>query len=486
MAPPKRKRRDDSSERPVFDRVPPQNIEAERSVLGAMLLNPDVIGTAIEILRDSPAETFYVEAHQHLYQAVLELFRRSTPVDSVTLMEQLSKDGTLESAGGVSYIAGLTAAVPTSANTEHYAKIVLEAALLRKLISTCSRIAGDAYVPQEPVEKILDQAEAEIFRIAERRQLNPIHHVGDLLEAGIHRIEEQLKAGTGITGVPTGFGQLDTMLSGMQPSDMIVLAARPSVGKTAFSLNVASHAAVHHNKRVIVFSLEMAKEQLVQRLLCMEGQVDSSRLRSGFLAKAEFPKLQRAAGTLMNAPLYIDDTPNISVIELRSKARRHAAQHGGVDLMIIDYLQLMTGAARSESRQVEIAEISRFIKGLARELRCPVVALSQLSREAEKDDTGQPKLSHLRESGAIEQDADVVLMLSRAPAHEAEGRDNLIRVTVAKQRNGPTGYIDLLFEKNIQRFRNIGAPPPGTTPPEPAHHGGPPPEDLYDEDDAPF
>lgn len=486
MAPPKRKRRDDSGGPPVFDRVPPQNIEAERSVLGAMLLNPDVIGSAIEILRDTPAETFYVEAHQHLYQAVLDLFRKSVPVDSVTLMEQMNRDGTLEAAGGVSYIAGLTSAVPTSANIEYYAKIVLESALLRRLISTCSRIAGDAYAPQEAVEKILDQAEAEIFKIAERRQLNPIYHVGDLLEEGIHRIEEQLKIGTGITGVPTGFGQLDQMLSGLQPSDMIVLAARPSVGKTAFSLNFASHAAVHHQKKVIVFSLEMAKEQLVQRLLCMEGHVDSSRLRSGFLAKAEFPKLQRAAGVLMNAPLFIDDTPNISVIELRSKARRHAAQHGGVDLIVIDYLQLMTGAARSESRQVEIAEISRFVKGLARELRCPVVALSQLSREAEKDDTGQPKLSHLRESGAIEQDADVVMMLGRAPAHETEGRENVIRVTVAKQRNGPTGFIDLLFEKNIQRFHTMGAPSSGPEPPPPPHHGGPPPEDIYDDDEAPF
>jgi len=486
VPPPRRKRRDDDGGKPVFDRVPPQNIEAERSVLGAMLLNPDVVGTAIEILRDDPSGTFYVEAHQHLYMAMLELFRHSTPVDSVTLYEQLNKDGTLDSSGGMSYIAGLTASVPTSANIEFYAKIVLESALLRRLISTCSRIAGEAYATEEPVEKILDQAEAAIFQIAERRQLNPVHHVGDLLEEGIHRIEEQIKAGTGITGVPTGFGQLDQMLSGLQPSDMIVLAARPSVGKTAFALNVAAHAAIHHKKKVIVFSLEMAKEQLVQRLLCMEGQVDSSRLRSGFLAKAEFPKLQRAAGVLMNAPLYIDDTPNISVIELRSKARRHAAQHGGVDLIIIDYLQLMTGAARSESRQVEIAEISRFIKGIARELRAPVVALSQLSREAEKDDSGLPKLSHLRESGAIEQDADVVMMLARAPAHESEGRENVIRINIAKQRNGPTGFMDLLFEKNIQRFRTIGGPPPGADAP-PDHSSGPPPEEYYaEDDDAPF
>jgi len=472
---------------PVFDRTPPQNIEAERSVLGAMLLNPEAVGGAIEILRDNPVETFYIEAHQHVFQAILNLFRRSVPVDGVTILEQLSKDGVLEQAGGASYIGELVTAVPTSANIEYYAKIVLEAALLRRLISTCSRIAGTAYEPEgEPVEKILDRAEGEIFQIAERRQLNPIHRVGDLLDDGIRRIEDQLKQGSGITGVPTGYGQLDTMLSGLQPSDMIILAARPSVGKTAFSLNIAAHAATQLNRSVIVFSLEMSKEQLVQRLLCMEGQVDSGRLRSGFLARAEFPKLQRAASVLLNAPLYIDDTPNISVIELRSKARRHAAQHG-VDLIIIDYLQLMTGAARSESRQVEIAEISRFIKGLARELRCPVLALSQLSREAEKDDSGMPKLSHLRESGAIEQDADVVMMLSRPPAHESEGRENVIRVNIAKQRNGPTGFIELLFERNIQRFRNLddGGNRGGASPP-PGGPSGPPPEEAYEEDETPF
>jgi len=436
---------------PLFDRTPPQSIEAERSVLGAMLLNPDAVGAAIEILRENAADTFYIEAHQHVYEAILALFRRNTPVDSTTVYEQLVRNGTLEAAGGASYIADLTGAVPTSANVEHYARIVLEAALLRKIIATCTRLAGEAYKAEGNVDALLDRAEADIFAIAERRQLNPIYAVSELLEEGIKRIEDQIRSGTGITGLATGFSKLDELLSGFQPSDMIVLAARPAVGKTALALNIAAHAANQLGKSILLFSLEMAKEQLVQRLLCMVGHVDSGRLRSGYLAHNEFPKLQRAAGVLSKAKIYIDETPNITILELRSKARRHAAQYP-VDLIVIDYLQLMSGAGRPETRQLEIAEISRSVKGLARELRVPVLALSQLSREAEKDESGIPKLSHLRESGAIEQDADVVLMLSRPPAHESEGRENILRLNVAKQRNGPTGSMELVFEKNIQRF----------------------------------
>ncbi len=475
-----------------FDRTPPQNIEAERSVLGAMLLNPDAVGPAVEVLHDEGDDVFYVEAHRILYNAIIALYRRNTPVDAVTLMERLQTDGDLDTAGGASYIAELTGAVPTSANIEYYAKIVLEKALMRRVISTCTRLAGDAYREEDEVDTLLDRAESEIFQIAEKRQVNPIYKVSDLLDEGIQRIEDQMKAGTGLTGVPSGYTKLDEMLSGFQPSDMIILAARPSVGKTAFALNACAHAAVHEGKGVIFFSLEMAKEQLVQRLLCMEGRVDSSRLRSGFLAKAEFPKLQHAAAALNRANLFIDDTPNISVMELRSKARRHASQHQ-VDMVVVDYLQLMSGGGgRAESRQVEISEISRSIKGLARELRCPIIALSQLSREAEKDDSsGGPKLSHLRESGAIEQDADVVMMLSRPPISEQEGRENVIRINIAKQRNGPTGHLELLFEKNIQRFHNLGEggmvqhePPPGE-----AYDGGDPSfeyNESYDEDEMPF
>jgi len=481
---------------PVFDRTPPQSIEAERSVLGAMLLNPSAVGTAIEVLREHATDVFYVEAHQHIYEAVLSLFRRAMPVDPTTLVEQLNRDGKLDAAGGAAYLGELSGAVPTSANIEYYAKIVLEAALLRRVISTCTRLAGEAYKAQGEVEGLLDRAEAEIFQIAEQRQLSPIYKVSELLEGSIHRIEEQMKSSTGITGVATGFTRLDTMLSGLQPSDMIVLAARPSVGKTAFALNIASHITNRLNKSAMLFSLEMSKEQLVQRLLCMEGQVDSGRLRTGFLARSEFPKLQRAAQTLSRAELYIDDTPNIGILEIRSKARRHASQHP-LDVIIIDYLQLMSGAGRFENRQVEIAHISRAVKGLARELRLPVMALSQLSREAEKDDTGMPKLSHLRESGAIEQDADVVLMLSRLPAHESEGRENVLRLNIAKQRNGPTGHVELLFEKNIQRFRMLaGEGPVHAAPSEPAaavdydyEDDIEDPQDvqeIYEEDDTPF
>lgn len=467
----------------LFDRTPPQSLDAERSVLGAMLLNPNAVGAAIEILQESSSETFYVAAHQRIYEAAVALFKRNMPVDPVTLLEQLSRDGTLESSGGASYIAELTTAVPTSANIEHYARLVLESALLRKIITTCTRIAGEAYQPDDSVDKLLDRAEADIFSIAERRQLNPVYRIGDLLEDGIHRIEEQIKSQTGVTGVGTGYGKLDELLSGFQPSDMIILAARPSVGKTAFALNIAANASTELGRGVLMFSLEMSKEQLVQRLLCMVGHVDSQRLRSGYLARGEFHKLPQAADKLSRANLYIDETPNINVLELRSKARRHAAQHT-VDLVIIDYLQLMTTGGRAENRQVEIAEISRAIKGLARQLRVPVLALSQLSREAEKDDSGIPKLSHLRESGAIEQDADVVLMLSRPKAYESEGRDNVLRLDVAKQRNGPTGFVELLFEKSYQRFHSLveGAGAPVREPDSGVAFDAA----SYEEDDTPF
>jgi len=451
--------------RPVFDRVPPQNVEAERSVLGAMLLNPEAVGIAIEILQEQANDLFYVEAHQHIYQAMVDLFRRNSPVDEITLLDQLNQSGKLEAAGGVSAISDLVGAVPTSANVEYYAEIVRDAAVLRRIITICTGIVGEAYAAQGDVSDLLNKVEEQVFSIAQTRQINPIRQVSELLEASIKKIEEIIQSKSGITGLATGFSRLDQMLSGLQPSDMVVLAARPSVGKTAFALNIAAHAAIKENKSVLLFSLEMAKEQLVQRLICMEGRINSVRLRTGFLAHSEFPKLQKAAEVLSTAPLFIDDTPGISILDLRAKARRHASQHS-LDLVVIDYLQLMTGSGRFESRQTEISAISRAIKGVARELSIPVVALSQLSREAEKDDAGMPKLSHLRESGAIEQDADVVMMLSRPPAHEAEENENLIRLTVAKQRNGPTGRVELLFDRTVQRFADVATgveeePPPG-------------------------
>ncbi|MCL4217197.1 MAG: replicative DNA helicase [Candidatus Hydrogenedentes bacterium] len=445
-----------------LDRVPPQNVDAERSVLGAMLLNPDAVGSAVEILRDD-ASVFYVEAHQHIYHGIISLYRENTPIDSVTLVEQLTRDGRLEQSGNVSYVADLTNAVPTSANIEHYARIVLDTALMRRIISVCSLVAGEAYGYKGDVASLLDRAESHIMNIGESRQLNPVVKVSDLVEESVKRIEQIIKSRSGFTGLPTGFSKLDQLLSGMQPSDMIIMAARPSVGKTAFALNIASHVGLREKKNVLIFSLEMAKEQLVTRMLCMEGHINSRRLRDGFLASAEFPKLQTAAAKLHRASVYIDDTPNISVLELKSKARRHKQKHDNqLDLVIVDYLQLMRCPGVNEGRQAEIAEISRSIKGLARELSCPVIALSQLNREADKDDTGTPKLSQLRESGAIEQDADVVLMLWRPPAHkrgkgeepDPEDRDNdkLIHVNIAKQRNGPTGKFDLFFDRDVQRF----------------------------------
>jgi replicative DNA helicase len=421
-----------------------------------MLLNPDAAGSAIEVLRDAGADAFYVEAHQQIYSALLTLYHKSVPADPVTLYDQLALDGRLETSGGAAYISELLSAVPTSASVAHYAQIVVDAAVRRRLISSCSTIVGNAYEGEGEVTELLDEAESSIFAISQTRQSNPIYKVADIVPDSVAQIEQMIQAHSGVRGIPTGYEDLDTMLSGLQPSDMIVLAARPSVGKTAFALNIARNIAVKDKHGVLLFSLEMAKEQLTQRLLCMEGRIDSARLRAGFLARDEMPKLIPAAGRLSDAPIYIDETPNISMLELRSKSRRHMAQYD-VKLIIIDYMQLMSsGMSRHvESRQVEISEISRGIKGLARELRVPVIALSQLSREAEKDDTGQPKLSHLRESGSIEQDADVVMILWRPPESKLQQGDNRIKLMVAKHRNGPTGMIDLAFLKNFQRFEAV-------------------------------
>lgn len=444
-----------------------------------MLLNPDAVGAALEVFRDVGADAFYVEAHQQIYGAFLTLFHRNVPVDPVTLCDQLTADGHLESTGGATYIGDLTGAVPTSANATYYAQIVLDAAIRRRLISSCASITGTAYEGEGEVSELLDHAEALVFAISQERQSNPIYKIGDLVKEGVEQIQRMITEHTGVRGLSTGFNDLDTMLSGLQPSDMIVLAARPSVGKTAFALNVARHVAVEGGKSALIFSLEMAKEQLTQRLLCMQGRIDSSRLRSGFLARDEMSKLQPAAAALYEAPIFIDETPNINILELRSKARRHMAQHD-LHLVIIDYMQLMSSgmSRRVESRQVEISEISRGIKGLARELHVPVIALSQLSREAEKDDTGQPKLSHLRESGSIEQDADVVMMLWRPPETKLQPNDNRIKLMVAKHRNGPTGTVDMAFVKNFQRFEAV----------EHAERAeGPIGEDDYiGEDDTPF
>jgi len=467
-----------------YDRTPPQDIDAERAVLGSILLRPQSVGDAIDIFHGNFSDLFFIPAHQVIFEGIVNLFNASRGIDRITLLDVIGQNKALEAVGGDAYLTELIAAVPISTNIDHYAEIVLEKAMRRRLIDVCATVTAQTYQQAEEISELLDSAEKEIFSLNERRQTNRIYAVSELVTDGVKRIWNQIITGEGVTGLSTGFTELDNKLSGLQPSDMIILAARPSVGKTAFALNIAANAALQ-GKSALLFSLEMAKEQLVQRLLCMVGRVDSDRLRKGFLAKNEFPKVQEAAAKLEKANIFIDESAGLTPLELRSKARRHASQHP-LDLIIIDYMQLMHVSSRTENRQNEISIISRSIKGLARELSVPIVTLSQLSREAEKDDRGIPKLAHLRESGAIEQDADVVLILARPPATEREERENVIIVNVAKQRNGPTGRFELLFRTNIQRFENLA---PGRmdehVPPE-ASFTAPPPDFGEPIMDAPY
>jgi len=439
--------------RSKFERIPPHDEDAERAVLGSILLNPDTVGTAIEILQGQPDEIFYFPAHQYIYGAILALYRKAKPIDAMLLKEQLLADGHLDDAGGVVGLSDLSNAVPTSANIEHYATIVSEKSTLRRLIDSCAHITQEAFASCDDTQGLLDRAESNLFRIADQRQTSPVIAIRDLADESVARFEKEIFSDSPITGLPTGLDDLDKMTHGFQAADMIVLAARPSIGKTALALNIALHTAASHNNKVVIFSLEMSRAQLMYRLVCAHGEINLRRLQDGYFAKNEFPKVESAAAALKEVPIFIDDSPSINVLDLRAKARRHVVNHG-CDLIIVDYLQLMSGDRQRESRQSEIAEISRRIKGLARELQIPILALSQLNREVERDEGGRPRLSHLRESGAIEQDADVVLMLYRPPASEGENTPDKIYLDLSKQRNGPTGRITLMFEKHIQRFRN--------------------------------
>ncbi len=484
----------------TFDRTPPSSIEAERSVLGSIVISPQAVGQAVEILGESGEAAFYVPAHQFIYNACVALHKRNYPVDLVTLTDELARNGQLDAVGGATYLSELSGVAPTSANLEYYARMVQDTAVLRSLITVCGNVSAQAYSHEESADVVLGQAEKDVFELSQRRQTSQVHPLNALLNEGVRQLEEKIKNKTSITGVPTGYPDLDKLLSGLQPSDMVVLAARPSLGKTALALNIAANAAMQQGKRVLIFSLEMAKEQLVQRLLCMVCGINSQNLRDGFLADREFPKVQAACQDLMSAQIFIDESAGLTPLELRSKARKTALglkatedRPAGLDLVIIDYLQLMHIAGRqSESRQTEISEISRAIKGLARELHAPVLALSQLSREAEKDDNGTPKLSHLRESGAIEQDADVVMILSRPPLKERTAdRENVMWVNIAKQRNGPTGRIELLFQRNLQRFVSLASGPDGHAAAHTAPSQVPDAFDMesaaaYGEDEVPF
>ena len=439
----------------ILKRVPPQNIEAEQSVLGAILLDNEAVNQALEILS---VEDFYREAHREIFRAMVTLTDRNQPVDAITLTDSLRTAGVLEAIGGVGYIAELAACVPTAANVTHYARIVRERAVLRSLASVSTEIAAGAYDAPANVDEYLDEAEHKIFEISERRIRQSFHGMPELTRESLKLIERLYEKKELVTGVPTGFLDLDRLTAGLQPSDLVIIAARPSMGKTALALNIAAHAATECEPRVGValFSLEMAKEQLVLRMLCSEGHVDSSKARAGYLGERDFPKLAQAAARLSEAPIFIDDSSDTSPIVLKAKCRRLMRErNANLGLIIIDYMQLMRSARPGESREKEIAEISRSLKSLAKELKVPVIALSQLNRQVETRPDRRPLLADLRESGAIEQDADVIAFIYRDEMYHRDSKEpGVAEIIIAKQRNGPTGTAKLTYLSQYTRFEN--------------------------------
>ncbi len=430
----------------------PQNISAEQATLGSILLEKDSILNCIEILQ---WEDFYKSAHQIIYKCVLDLFEKNQAVDLVTLTEELQKKKQLDEVGGASYLTTLMSSVPTAANVFYYAKIVEEKAILRKLINHATQIVSMSYEEQEEARVLLDKAENLIFEVSQQKIKNFFSPIKDLLTESFEKIEDLYHSGNFITGVPTGFMQLDEMTTGLQPSELIIVAGRPSMGKTAFCMNIAQFAAMHHKIPVAVFSLEMSKSQIVQRMLCSEARIDTHALRRGMMPEEDWPKLSLAAGRLSAAPIFIDDSAGISPLEIKAKARRLKAQYD-LGLVLIDYLQLIQTGLRVENRQQEISQISRSLKGLARELNIPVVAVSQLSRAVELRSNQRPRLSDLRESGALEQDADVVAFIYREEYYKPKSsKKGIAEVIISKQRNGPTGTIELAFLKEYTRFENL-------------------------------
>ena len=443
-----------------LERLPPQSLEAEQSVLGSMLQEGEAITKAVEFLR---ADYFYREAHRLIFAAIIELYNRGEPADLITVVEILKSKDQLEAIGGTTYLATLINGVPTSANVEYYAKIVEEKAMLRSLISAGTQIVNWGYEGEGQADTTLDKAEKIIFSISQRgihQYFHPIKEVVDDLYDSI----DQKYSEKGIIGLPTGFADLDGMTSGLQPSDLIIIAGRTAMGKTSLALNIAQNVSIRERIPVAIFSLEMSKEQLALRMLCSEGNVNAHRLRSARLEESDWPRLTRAMGVLSPAPIFIDDTSNISCAEVRGKARRLKAEHKELGLIIVDYLQLMQGRGL-ENRVQEISEISRSLKSLARELSVPVLALSQLSRAVEKRDQKRPQLSDLRESGSIEQDADLVAFIYREQYYKSlskgvapETEEEMVEETeiiIAKQRNGPTGSFKIGFEKNYTKFVNL-------------------------------
>lgn len=433
-------------------KLPPHSKEAEQAVLGAILLDQDKLILVGDFIK---ADDFYFRNHEIIYDAMVDLYDRATPIDTVTVHQYLSDKNLLDEAGGAVYLADLGNNVPFLENIEHYGRIIEEKSILRKLIQAATTIAQTGYSGDNEVAELLDSAERKIFEVSQRKVGKAFAQIKDVLPETVDRIEKLSKERGKVTGIPTGYSELDRMTSGFQKSDLIILAARPSVGKTAFALNIAQNIGVHTEETVAIFSLEMSKEQLVQRMLSAESHVDSQRLRTGQLLDDEWPRLTQGMSQLSKAKIFIDDSAMMTVMEMRAKLRRLQSEHG-LGIVIIDYLQLMHSHRRSENRQQEISEISRGLKALARELNVPVIALSQLSRSIEQRSNKKPLLSDIRESGSIEQDADIVGFLSREDYQNDEAEENkIVEVIIAKHRNGPIGEIKLLFLKEINRFVNL-------------------------------
>lgn len=439
----------------LLDRVPPQNLEAEMALLGSMLLEEDAIGQVIETVHES---SFYKDAHKKIFSATTHLYQQGHSVDLVTLTDFLKKQGVLEEVGNASYLASLVSFVPTAANVEHYARIVREKSILRSLIQTATQIATSCYEGSEEANLLLDKAESMIFDIAIHGASKTFVPIKELVRNSFETIEALYQRKVHVTGIATGYADLDARTAGLQPSELVILAGRPSMGKSSLAMNIAEHVALEEKKGVAIFSLEMSKEPLVLRMLCSHAKVDSQKVRTGFVPERAWPDLSTAAGKLAEALIFIDDSPDISALELRARARRLKARYD-IQLIVLDYLQLMRAHTRVDNRQQEISEISRSLKALARELNVPVLAVSQLSRAPERREDFRPRLSDLRESGAIEQDADLVMLLFREDYYKNLPMDDPNRGTaeliIAKQRNGPTDTFRLAFLKEFSRFETL-------------------------------
>ncbi len=449
--------RDSGRDRPAprrdNGRVPPHNLSAEESLLGALLLSREVVGQVSEL--GVQVEHFYKPAHQHIYSAIRGLMATGQPVDIVTVADELRRNGLIEEIGGSQALLELQNATPAISNASRYAKIVQDTAVLRRLISVAGEITEIAYMEPDDVTKALDEAETKVFEVAEDRVIDSTRPLSDLLPLAMDKLQETFERGDSITGAATGFNDLDEILSGLQPSTLNIIGARPAMGKTAMGLGIATNVAKNTQKPVLVFSLEMGHAELTQRILSSEAEVESQKLRSGRLVEADWTKIGRAINRIDSVPLYLDDNPRVTVMEIRAKARRLKARHGGLALIMIDYLQLMSGGMNSENRQLEVSEISRGLKVLARELDVPIIALSQLSRNLESRADKRPMLADLRESGSLEQDADVVMFLYRDEVYNRDSPDKAsAELIIAKHRSGPTGVARLVWRGQYTKFGN--------------------------------